>query len=263
MAKVVYSVLRYVESAVRFEPRNIGVVAMDLETGSTDIRFVDRMPVLNPVHRHLVATASAALQDDYNRFLLFPEGTADEKVFSAVVNQVHGVLDASEPRYYESDTPFNAEFEKLFGLFVARGSRAPRQDVTKRDMVRTTDQVLARFGLLGRTVEKGPRVVSRLTPSVEVIPDYKWKNGSENYVLLRSFGRLSRPEPIEDLARSTAFMAEELTAVREGVQVFYTPPTDAELAGVVREIMATRADPAVFTQDRLADFARRVQGSVH
>ena len=263
MAKVMYSVLRYIESAVRFEPRNVGVVAMDLESGSTDIRFVDRMPVLNPAHRDLVATASAALQDDYNRFLLFCEGAPEEKTFVAVVNQVHGVLDATEPRYYETDMPFNAEFEKLFRIFASRGSRPARRDVTKRTMVRTTDQVLARFGLLGKAVEKGPKVASKLTPSIELAPDYKWVNGRDNYVLLRPFGGLSRPEKIEDLARSTAYMAEELADDRAGVKVFYTPPADTSLADVVREIMATRADPAMFTEDHLAEFARRVQASVH
>ena len=150
-----YTVSRFVPNQIRDEAVNIGVIAVDPDTGSTSYRFCDdlwrlkrRCPgadieSLEGIVKSLRIGDMPGGVDDLGRM-------ADEHTYSLQFTEPHGVL---------APTLENA-LQMLYGMYVSEaGARAPKvsRTTTKSQILTELDAEVSRSGVVMEAVIPRPR----------------------------------------------------------------------------------------------------------
>lgn len=115
MAQILYTVLRYIPDQIRFEPRNIGVVVLDIKENKVVLKILDSQLLSfekHPEHKSVVLTALDGVEDICRR------STLDEKSLRSLCDQIHGLIDATSPRFYETNSTVDDEAGLLFEHLV-------------------------------------------------------------------------------------------------------------------------------------------------
>lgn len=258
-----YRVIRYTPHLIRDEWLNLGVLLIDPARARVRVRVIEepeeyaRVRRMHPAADEGVLRAFAA---DFEK--QFAEHAADPLAFVGKLDETLSNLIQLSPQHGVMAEDFDAELERLYGVYVAAPRFAPRAaDVNSRVGIRARiGEVFRLSGIWPRT-ERGVRVEEFTQKGDPFRLDFAFRrNGSRGFVHAIALGR----DPAA--AKVLAFTAERIRARLPNVEFAAVtevePRPDNERHQFVASLLAEQQVSLVGIR-RLPEWANQLRAELH